>query len=274
MDRAHPALYLCFWVAGSVGGCRTAVQASSQSSAERAIDAAPEHEGATTPADSRPGTKLAPIETDWCIDTVNALDESTCYVLPDEPTETLLIYLHGIVPPIPTSPQKTSVETVVANAARRARVAALIPRGQAGFGPGRRENWFGWPTSEAKYREYAPAFVASFAEKRKKLEDASGITFSRTYIAGSSSGAYFAALLALHGGIAADGFGIMSGGRGAKTAELGTLSSKPVYIGFGKYDRGVRLGALALAEIFRAARWPVRMGEHAVDHGAKEVSDL
>src|SRR5687767_5816553 len=85
---------------------------------------------------AKPWPPPAPgVRTDWCIEGVAALDEATCYVLPDAPPDTLLIYLHGIVPPAGPSPQKTNLETVVSNAARRAGVAALVPRGERGLGP-------------------------------------------------------------------------------------------------------------------------------------------
>ncbi|WP_129344339.1 hypothetical protein [Sorangium cellulosum] len=210
------------------------------------------------------------IETDWCIDGIDALDEETCYVLPDAPTRALLIYLHGIVPPGKQSPQKTNFETVVARASRRAGVAALMPRGKVGLAPRGFARWWGWPTGDSTYREHAAGLVAAFAEKRRKLEELTGAPFSRVYVAGSSSGAFFAAALALRGGIDADGFGAMSGGGGRATKELPALEPRPFYIGFGSHDAAGR-SARALADVLRAARWPVRVAEHPVGHGAKEV---
>ncbi|WP_437324928.1 alpha/beta hydrolase [Sorangium sp. So ce381] len=210
------------------------------------------------------------VETDWCIDGVDALDEETCYVLPDAPTRTLLLYLHGIVPPGKESEQKTNVETVVSRAARRAGVAALIPRGKVGLAPKGYASWRGWPTGERAYEEHAAALVAVFAEKRRKLEEITGVSFSRVYVAGSSSGAYFAAALALRGGIDADGFGAMSGGGGHATTQLATLAPRPFYIGFGANDT-VGGSARALAGVLRGAGWPVRVAVHPFGHGAKEV---
>jgi predicted esterase len=218
-----------------------------------------------------PRAKPPLVETDWCIDSVSALDEETCYVLPSARTDSLLIYLHGIVPPTKDSPQKTKVETVIANAVRRAGIAALIPRGKQGFAPKGRGDWLGWPTKPASYQGCAASLVAAFAEKRKKLEDITGAPFARVYIAGSSSGAYFAAGLALEGGIDVDGFGAMSGGSTFEPNELERLEPKPFYIGYGKYDPHVRGPAMELGELLRRAHWPVRTEEHPVDHGAKEI---
>ncbi|WP_437606998.1 hypothetical protein WMF20_39780 [Sorangium sp. So ce834] len=227
---------------------------------------------ASAPPEQAPWPRARPprVETDWCIDGVDALDEETCYVLPDAPTRALLIYLHGIVPPGKESQQKTNFETVVSRAARRAGVAALMPRGKVGLAPKGYASWWGWPTGGPAYDEHAAAFVATFAEKRRTLEEIAGVAFSRVYVAGSSSGAFFAAALALRGGIDADGFGAMSGGGGRATPELATLAPRPFYIGFGAHD-SVGRSARALAEVLRGAGWPVRVAEHPVGHGAKEV---
>jgi predicted esterase len=180
------------------------------------------------------------------------------------------VYFHGIVPPTVESPQKTNYQTVVANAARRAGVAALLPRGRQELASTGQERWWGWPTTEASYREHAAALVDSISLKRKKLEDMAGVSFSRTYVAGSSSGAYFVASLALHGGIEADGFAVLSGGGGRETLELARLLPKPFYIGYGAYD-SVKQSARALGKLLHRAGWPVRVAEHPVGHGAREI---
>lgn len=234
--------------------------------------ASPTALAATAPTTGSPWPRVkAPrLESDWCIAAVDTLDDETCSVLPSEPTHLLLVYFHGIVPPTGGSPQKTNYQTVVANAARRAGVAALMPRGRQGLAPKGQERWWGWPTTEASYQEHAAALVDSISSKMKKLEAMAGVSFSRTYVAGSSSGAYFVADLALHGGIEADGFAVLSGGAGRETPEFARLLPKPFYIGYGAYD-SVKQSARALAELLRRAGWPVRVAEHPVGHGAREI---
>ncbi len=217
-----------------------------------------------------PAQPLPVIDTDWCIEGLGTLDEDTCVVLPAERSTTLLIYLHGIVPPERTSIQKTNFETVVANASRRAGIVALIPRGKQGLAPKGHERWWGWPTATPSYRKYGEGFAQVFIEKRARLEALVGVRFERTYVAGSSSGAYFAAALALHGGIDADGFGAISGGAGARTPELDGLPPKPVYVGFGTHD-SVAGSARALAKLLQGAGWPVKVASHPVPHGAREI---
>ena len=208
--------------------------------------------------------------SDWCIADVSSLDEDACYVLPDQPTHSLLIYLHGIVPPTKDSEQKTNVETVVAKSSRRANIAALLPRGEQGLGPRGRHDWWGWPTNQASYQAHAAAMVATIIAKRKKLESWVGLSFSRIYLAGSSSGAYFIARLALRGDLEADGYGAMSGGSVPDGIDFARLTPKPFYVGYGLYDPA-RRPAQALVAALRDAGWPVREAAHPVGHGAKEI---
>jgi predicted esterase len=208
--------------------------------------------------------------SDFCIETVAALDESSCYVLPDAPTDELLLYLHGIVPPAKTSRQKTNFETVVSAAARRAGVAALMPRGRQGLAPKGHDGWWGWPTSADAYARWADELTAEFAEKRAKLESHSGRRFKRLYVAGSSSGAYFVVALALRGAVAASGFAAISGGALRPGADFQGRAPKPFYIGYGTADT-VGPSANALAARLRAAGFPVKVAAHPLPHGAAEV---
>jgi predicted esterase len=217
-----------------------------------------------------PPTPPSEIETDWCIPGVKALDATTCYVLPDAPSRILLVYLHGIVPPERTSPQKTNLETVLQNAARRAGVVAILPRGVKGMAPQGYSRWYGWPSTQPSYQRHARSLVEEIEQKQKTLEAWLGTTFERRYVAGSSSGAYFGALLALNGGMKADGFALISGGAGSATKELANLPKPPIYVGFGKHDT-VGPAARQLAKVFERAGFPVRVAEHPVGHGAKEI---
>lgn len=191
-------------------------------------------------------------------------------MLPDAPTDELLLYLHGIVPPSKTSRQKTNFEQVVSAAARRAGVAALLPRGRQGLAPKGHDGWWGWPTSVDGYARWASELTAEFAEKRAKLEALTGRRFTRLYVAGSSSGAYFVAALALRGELVADGFAAISGGAARPGASFAGRAPKPFYIGYGTADT-VGAGANALAERLRAAGFPVKVAAHPLPHGAAEV---
>jgi predicted esterase len=223
---------------------------------------------------------VAPVVTDWCIDGIAALDQDVCYVLPDLATDRprrLIVYLHGIVPPLADSPQKRTVETAVLHASTHAGVAALVPRGLRGIGPSHARDWWAWPTSSRAIDELAPSIVARWAEAKAKLESLAGAPFERTYLAGSSNGAYFLAALATRGDLLSafpvDGFGAMSGGAAGAGApgRLSRVAPRPFYVGFGSFDDETKANARTLVAALRAADWPVRVAEHPLGHGANEV---
>jgi predicted esterase len=198
------------------------------------------------------------------------LDEQTCYVLPEQPSSSLVVYLHGIVPPTATSRQKTKVESIVARAARRDGFAALLPRGFQGYAGKKHPGWWGWPTDEVSFRKHVDALSERFAAERHELEQRAGRAFEKVYLAGSSAGAYFVALVVLHGGMQADGFGVMSGGSGYASTTLEGRPAVPLYAGFGTYD-SVGPAARAFAESLSKRGWPVCVKAHALGHGAQEV---
>ncbi len=233
--------------------------------ADTAAEPATPEAGAAWPPNALP-TRTA----DWCTGDLRALDDETCFFLPEAPTTELVLYLHGIVPPSGESVQKTALARVVSSSARRAGVAALLPRGEQGYGPKGVERWWSWPTSRSLHVARGQSFVKKVRAKRAAFEAATGIAFRRVYVAGSSAGAWFAAGIALHGDLDADGFGAFSGGAGYATAALATLPPRPFYVGFGKYD-SVGDGARALARLLERAGWPVRVAEHPTGHGSREI---
>ncbi|HKO50316.1 MAG TPA: hypothetical protein VJV79_21445 [Polyangiaceae bacterium] len=208
--------------------------------------------------------------SDFCIDSVGVLDESCCYALPDAPTQELLIYLHGTVPPTLTSPQKTNFQTVVSRASRRAGVAALMPRGRQGLAPKGQTAWWGWPTSGEQYRALARELIADLADKRQKLEALTAQPFTRLYLAGSSSGAYFVVAIALSGDLPAHGFAAISGGAVRPGHDFTRLTPAPFYVGYGTRDT-VSTASRSLATQLRRAGWPVLLSAHPLPHGAAEI---
>jgi predicted esterase len=211
------------------------------------------------------------VTSDFCIEGVSALDAETCYALPSSPTSELLLYLHGIVPPGKTSRQKTNFETVVRVTSQRAGVAALMPRGELGLAPKGHSDWWGWPTTAAAHAKWSPKLLLKLADKRRKLEALVGRPFTRLYVAGSSSGAYYAITLALSGdlALAADGFGAISGAASRSAIPAG-LPPRPFYIGHGTLDT-VGGAAVSLGRGLREAGWPVQVAAHPLPHGTAEV---
>lgn len=237
----------------------------------------------SAPSDAVPAPALAPEPTarrwppaatgatsDFCIDGVEALDEGSCYVLPEAPATELLIYLHGIVPPAKVSRQKTNYQTVVRQASRRAGIAALLPRGRQGLAPKGHNGWWSWPTSGESYRDLGRELIAELATKRQKLEALTGTPFTRVYVGGSSAGAYFVVALALSGDLRADGFAAIAGGAIRPGRDLSHLARAPFYVGYGIHDT-VAESSRFLAQQLRRAGWPVLLVAHPLPHGSAEV---
>gem|GEM_PF-2497064 len=266
--------------------CRPAARADREEPVDAALEATAVADGdadagADAAADARDGEAREQVATDWCVAGLHALDEDVCYVLParaKEPPRRLLVYLHGITPPLPSSPQKENVQTVVKRAAERAGAAALVPRGRRGIGPAGAHDWYAWPTSAAAHAELAGPIVERLAAAKKKLEQLAGGPFERTYLAGSSNGAYFVTALLVRGdaeahGLPIDGYGAMSGGGGggAAVAVLRARPARRVYVGYGAYDEPSKRNATGLTDLLRGAAWPTKVAEHPFGHGAREV---
>ncbi|HKQ71296.1 MAG TPA: hypothetical protein VJT73_18260 [Polyangiaceae bacterium] len=260
----------CAHRAVSDGTGLVAQPSASPSGAERAAVA--ESRTTETPVTAAPWPleKAPTARTAWCTESVSALDEETCYVVPPSPTRTLLVYFHGIVPPEQDSEENGTLQRIIAKSAQKAGIVALVPRGKQGLAPRGRERWWGWPTNQASYSAHGAAIVAAVLEKRKQLERLLGVSFVRTYVAGSSSGAYFVTRLALQGGLDADGFGAMSGGSVPDAIDLDRIVKRPFYIGYGQFDPA-RSTAHTLAGLLRGAGWSVREARHPFGHGARAV---
>jgi len=226
-------------------------------------------DAALPPVPAVPPAPLPDVAEADCLEGWRGLDASTCWVGAPDAT-TLLVYLSGIVPPVSRSPQRETVARVVAAAAGRAHAAAILPRGRRGIGPADVKDWWAWPTSVADADRLGPELVAEWAAARSKLADALGHGFGRTYLAGSSSGAYFIALLAFRpagASLDVDGFACASGG----AAVLGGGGTRrPFYVGYAMGDP-TSGGPKALAAQLRAAGWPLRVAEHTGGHGAREI---
>lgn len=229
-----------------------------------------------------PVRELPDVSTDWCDgEGWRGLSEGVCYFVPpsfkpvhgeDTATNHLLIYLPGVIPPVPKSPQKEKVQRIVAAAAARAHAFALLPRGRRGIGPGSAKDWWAWPTSGADYATYASSLTSEWATARAKLEAALGeVHFDHVYLAGSSSGAYFLSALALaHAIEGIDGFAATSGGApGLLGAPRPSSDKVPFYVGYAAGDPS-NGGPKALAAFLSAHGWPVRVKEHPGGHGARE----
>lgn len=220
-------------------------------------------EDAEPPAAAKP--VLPEVKADWCLDW-KALDDANCFFVPEGANKTLLIYLAGIVPPTAKSTQKENVERVVKAAATRAKAVALLPRGRQGIGPKDAKDWWAWPTTPGDYQVHHAKLVAEWKTAQQTLEASLG-PFTKVYLAGSSSGAYFISALAFSDAVDVDGYAAASGG--SAWGGPGT-KKRPFYVGWGAGDP-TNNGPKALAAYLAAQKWPVKSAEHPFGHGAREI---
>ncbi|HEY8072757.1 MAG TPA: hypothetical protein VIF62_01575 [Labilithrix sp.] len=260
------------WIAAALVACRSEPTAPAPpvaiSTANANATSTSTSTSSSTPTAPATPTARAHVDTDWCIDGLTALDVETCYVLPAPKPRRLLLYLHGITPPLPESPQKRAVQSAVLAAATRAGAAALVPRGVRGVGPGDAHDWWAWPTDPGSFEKLAPSLLARFADARAKLESIAGAPFERVYVAGSSNGAYFITMLAARADARFDGFGAISGGAAPRAL---APPARPFYVGYGTYDPETKTNARGLVRALEDAKWPVRAAEHPFGHGARDV---
>ncbi|MCC6216179.1 MAG: hypothetical protein IT376_15045 [Polyangiaceae bacterium] len=212
---------------------------------------------------------LPAAESEWCRPHLRALDDETCVVVPDAESTELLVHLHGIVPPAGASAVQANLQRVVSSAALRAGVTAVLPRGVQGLAPRGHDGWWGWPTSARAYDRHGAALVERLVEVRARLERLRGSPFRRAYVVGSSSGAYFVALLAWRGALAADGWGALSGG-GVVSGAAASGARAPFYLGYGDRD-SVGASVRALGAALGREGFPIELAAHPTGHGVREA---
>jgi predicted esterase len=131
---------------------------------------------------------------------------------------------------------------------------------------------FAWPGLVKGSDEDEQALVDGWLAAKRKLEEKNGYAFDEVYVAGFSSGAYFAAQLALHAKLAIDGYIVMAGGAPAEPSAEATGSKRvPVFVGVCSRDRASAPAARELGYLLRGRGWPVRIDEQPFGHGVSDV---
>ena len=205
----------------------------------------------------------------WCHESVETLSDGMCYAGPkgDEPPETLVIFLHGVVK-VGTTWQHTQ-QQAAARFAKQNGFAALMPRGRVGAGSTKFADHWNWPTSAAGQKEHEAAVIDEWMAAKDALEQKNGKPFARVYVFGFSAGAYYAASLALRGRLPVQGYGIFAGGGAPKHVERwarGVSPKPPIYVGWGTKDKA-RKDPQKLARALRAMSWKHRaVGRRGVGH--------
>lgn len=112
--------------------------------------------------------------------------------------------------------------------------------------------------------------VRSWVTARTKLEAHLGAPFPHTYLAGSSSGAYFLTALAARGALDVDGLAATSGGGAGSAALTRAPKRPPFYVGFGSGDPAAA-SLRTFGSTLRDLGWPSLVREHPGGHGAREI---
>lgn len=212
------------------------------------------------------------VQPAWCAPEIQTLSETTCVAdeapRGDGERRTLVVFLHGVIAPKTT--WQWTQERAMARAAKAFHVTVIMPqapyaaKGPQGMGAG-----FAWPTAQAAQKEHEARILADLTRSRRELEARAGRPFDDVFVMGFSSGAYYAASLALRGAAHVDGYGLFAGGAtlGGPTA----AARAPIYVGVAAKDGTTAKGSRGLAASLAAWGWPHLKDERAIGHMFDDV---
>src|SRR6185503_282327 len=207
-------------------------------------------------------------EPRWCAPELETLANDVCLYVPSRgggKPKTVVIFLHSLVNR-GTSWQWEQQRTMMQSADRHG-FAVLMPRGRLGVGPGGAPDIWAWPTAQRTEAEVEPALVREWTTAREAAEKRLG-PFERVFVYGFSSGAYYAASLALRNPVGAEGFALFAGGSGSKWKASGAKNvakRAPVFVAYGTKDPS-RRDPQAFAKLLKELEWPHRLDSAPVGH--------
>ncbi|HEU4405278.1 MAG TPA: hypothetical protein VFS43_08320 [Polyangiaceae bacterium] len=255
-DSADPWAKGPRWPSASVAAGEPAAPVGSAGPGEPAAEAQGEAPAAAGEAGER-----------WCAPELEALaGGEVCAFVPTHEMagpRTLVIFLHGVIAPDTT--WQWGQQRAAARGAQAQGFTVLMPRGRRGPGPkGMRDAW-AWPGGAPP--EVEAEIFAAWQKARAELEGREGRAFERVWVFGFSSGAYYAASLALRGRLAGpgalhvDGFAAFAGG-GGRSGAIEAIARRarartPIFIGWGGKDKS-RDDPRKLAALLRRVGWPAK----------------
>jgi predicted esterase len=207
----------------------------------------------------------------WCAEEMDPLTDSVCHV-PGTPAQdgrqTLVIFLHGVI--AKNTMWQWLQERGIGRVAKELHFDAIVPRAPR-VGPNG-AGGFAWPGLVKSDGALEQALIDEWLSAKEKLEERNGRPFDEVYVAGFSSGAYFAAQLALRARLAIDGYIVMAGGApAAPSAEAIGSKRVPVFVGVCSRDTPSAPAARELGHLLSGRGWPVRIDEQPVGHGVSDV---
>jgi predicted esterase len=204
---------------------------------------------------------LAAMAVSWCAKGLPALPAGACFSLPqgNSPAKTLVIFLHGVVDEAKGWQHGQQLGAVAAGRARG--YAVMTPRGRLGAGPKGMEKLVAWPNSAKNQRLYLRAILDGWTRDKRALEQKNGAPFTRVYVAGFSSGAYFATSLAAQQAFPADGWAVFAGG-GTNDRLRSVKTRARFFVGWGEDDKA-KADPEALGVSLLGMGWPARAQGYA-----------
>ena len=215
-----------------------------------------------------PTARADAAEPRWCAPETETLANEVCLYVPKHAKErpnVLVVFLHSLVGR--GNAWQWEQQRTMVQAAERHGFAVLMPRGRLGVGPGGAPDIWAWPTAQRTEAVHEPALVGEWANAREAAEKKLG-PFERVLVYGFSSGAYYAASLALRNPIGAQGFAVFAGGSGSKWKASGAknvTNRPPVFVGYGTKDPS-RRDPQAYARLLKELDWPHRLDAAPVGH--------
>ncbi len=210
----------------------------------------------------------------WCAPEFDALPAGTADICHIQGTpspsgrHTLVIFLHGLIAKHTT--WQWLQERGIARAARDLHFEVIVPQGPPvgvnGSGGFAWPGGGGGPTGESSEQTVLDGWRAA----RATLEARNGRAFDEVFVVGFSSGAYFAASLALRSKLDVNGYVVLAGGSPRHGTSEGT-QRVPVFVGVCATDRQTAPGARALGSLLTSQRWPTRVDEQPVGHMVSDI---
>ena len=213
------------------------------------------------PADPDSDASPAP----WCAPELEPLDGDTCFLDANRPGErrTLVLFLHGVVND--GGKWQWLQQRALASYAKKLGFAALMPRAPLRTAPKTGFTGRAWDSSFSPDPAVEKSLVERWLRAKRHVE-AKG-TFDEFFVIGFSSGAYYAASLALRSRLSeADGYALFAGGAASRPPSHSEEHRVPVFVGICAKDASTAPMARALAGSLAAAAWPHRTEERPVGH--------
>jgi predicted esterase len=219
------------------------------------------------------GAPFIPVETPWCTAGWLGLDERTCFVAPEGPPPTRVVFFaHGMMPP---DALPTAMQGIVRAAALAHGFVAVFPQGRAGLCSWDASvlEWLCWPTSQAAVDSEGPSIFDEWLAAEDAIAQALGTTFEARYVMGFSNGGYFASHVGLEGVLEVAGAGVVAAGQTYITKT--GAARPPFYVAVGADDAAsVQSSAASLASFLSSKAWPHAYVVHPNRGHELRVDDL